>query len=128
MLRILAGRAMNDRSYDIVAFGATGFTGGLVAEYLAAHAPEGTRWAVAGRREGTLREIVDGLAEEPCPPAGLVVADTSDRASVNAMARSARVLLSTVGPFERYGEPVVRACVGIGRLQRAGISFRRLPE
>ncbi|MCZ7680706.1 MAG: saccharopine dehydrogenase NADP-binding domain-containing protein [Sandaracinaceae bacterium] len=57
-----------ERTYDIVAFGATGFTGGLTAEYLAAHAPEGTRWAVAGRSESRLRSIVERLAGSPRPP------------------------------------------------------------
>jgi len=105
---------MSDREYDIIAFGATGFTGGLVAEYLARHAPEGVRWAVAGRRESTLRDIVDRLLGTACPPAGLVVADTSEPSSIRAMAAKGRVLLSTVGPFERYGEPVVQACVETG--------------
>lgn len=102
---------MPSRSYDLVIFGATGFTGGLTAEYLADHAPEGTRWAVAGRSEAKLRALVDRLANRPCPPAGIVLADVSDDASLRAMARSTRVLATTVGPFDEYGEPVVRACV-----------------
>lgn len=103
-----------ERTYDIVAFGATGFTGGLTAEYLAAHAPEGTRWAVAGRSESRLRSIVERLAGSPRPPAGFVVADVGDEASLRRMAASARVLTTTVGPFDVYGEGVVRACVEEG--------------
>ncbi|MBX3271334.1 MAG: saccharopine dehydrogenase NADP-binding domain-containing protein [Sandaracinaceae bacterium] len=102
---------MSDRQYDIVAFGATGFTGGLAAEYLAANAPPGTRWAVAGRRQDALRDVTDRLAAAPCPPSGTVVARVDDPASVRAMTGATRVLLTTVGPFEEHGEPVVRACV-----------------
>ncbi len=102
---------MSDRPYDIVAFGATGFTGGLAADYLAAHAPKGTRWAVAGRSAEKLRAIEGRLAQAPCPPAGHVVASVDDEASVVAMAGATRVLMTTVGPFVEHGEPVVRACV-----------------
>ena len=102
------------RPYDVLAFGATGFTGGLAAEYLAKNAPPGTRWAVAGRNESKLQAIVDRLGKERCKPVGFVVASVDDDASLRAMAASTRVLLSTVGPFEEYGEPVVRACIAEG--------------
>ncbi len=101
---------MSSRENDIVLFGASGFTGGLTAEYLARHAPEGVRWSIAGRSERKLRELADRLAGEPRPPAGVVVADVADDASVRAMARRTRVLITTVGPYEKYGEPVVHAC------------------
>lgn len=104
----------DDRPHDVVVFGATGFTGGLSAEYLAAHAPPRTRWAVAGRTEGKLRSIVDRLSAEPCPPAGYVIADLAEPSTIDAMARDARVLMTTVGPFDEHGEPVVKACVGAG--------------
>ena len=103
-----------DRTYDVVIFGATGFTGGLTAEYLADHAPREVRWALAGRSERKLRDIAEELAGRACPPAGVVVADVADEASVEAMAASTRVLCTTVGPFDEYGEPVVRACVEAG--------------
>lgn len=103
-----------DRTYDVVIFGATGFTGGLTAEYLADHAPREVRWALAGRSERKLRDIAEELAGRACPPAGVVVADVADQASVDAMAASTRVLCTTVGPFDEYGEPVVRACVEAG--------------
>lgn len=100
-----------ERTYDVVIFGATGFTGGLTAEYLAEHAPREVRWAMAGRSEGKLRALADRLAGRACPPAGVVVADVADEASLRAMARATRVLCTTVGPFDAHGEPVVRACV-----------------
>ncbi len=102
---------MRDREYDIAAFGATGFTGGLVASYLAQHAPAGTRWAVAGRSAEKLRATVARLAASPCPPAGILLASVDDPPSVTAMTAAAKVLLTTVGPFDAYGEPVVAACV-----------------
>jgi len=104
---------MAERQRDIVLFGATGFTGGLTAEYLAAHAGEGTRWALAGRNreklEAVRRRLGEGAAELP-----LVEADVNDAASIRALAESARVVISTVGPYIHYGEPLVAACAGAG--------------
>ncbi|HUE25342.1 MAG TPA: saccharopine dehydrogenase NADP-binding domain-containing protein [Solirubrobacteraceae bacterium] len=104
---------MAERQHDIVLFGATGFTGGLTAEYLAAHAGEGTRWALAGRNreklEAVRRRLGEGAAELP-----LVEADVNDAASIRALAESARVVISTVGPYIHYGEPLVAACAGAG--------------
>lgn len=74
------------------------------------HAPEGLRWAIAGRSAEKLRLIADGLKRH----AGIVVADSSNPSTVDAMVASTRVLLSTAGPFSRYGEPVVAACARSG--------------
>ncbi|MFF4271975.1 saccharopine dehydrogenase family protein [Streptomyces sp. NPDC001536] len=101
-----------DRPYDIVLFGATGFVGTLTAEYLAAHAPEGLRWAVAGRSEEklqALRERLPGGAE-----VGVLRADVSDPASLRALAEHARVVATTVGPYVTYGEELVAACAETG--------------
>ncbi len=105
---------MAERSYDVVVFGATGFTGTLTAEYLAAHAPPETRWAVAGRSAAKLGALVGRLRGSACPPSGHLVADVDDEASLEAMARTTRALITTVGPYDRFGEPVVRACVDEG--------------
>ncbi|MFD7874445.1 saccharopine dehydrogenase family protein [Streptomyces sp. NPDC059766] len=101
-----------DRPYDIVLFGATGFVGTLTAEYLAAHAPEGLRWAIAGRSERGLRELRDRLpgAER----VGVLRADVSDPASLRALAEHARVVATTVGPYLSYGEELVAACADAG--------------
>ncbi len=93
--------------YDVVLYGATGFTGRQTAHYFAAHAPAGLRWAVAGRNRAKLDRLLEGLAGDP----GCIVADSSDPASVDAMCVQARVLLTTAGPFAKYGDPVVDACV-----------------
>ena len=100
-----------DRTYDIVAFGATGFTGKLVAQYLAA-SEESFRWAIAGRSADKLAAVKDelGLSDE----VGVIEADSGDPASLAAMAEQTRVVLTTVGPFQKYGEPVVAACVASG--------------
>ncbi|MGI9183532.1 MAG: saccharopine dehydrogenase family protein [Solirubrobacteraceae bacterium] len=104
-----------DRSYEIVVYGATGFTGGLTAEYLARHAPE-ARWALAGRNRGKLEmirarlaEIDPGLAE-----LALLEADAGNPASLRAMAESTQVVITTVGPYIHYGEPLVAACAAAG--------------
>jgi short subunit dehydrogenase-like uncharacterized protein len=104
---------MPERQHDIVLFGATGFTGGLTAEYLAAHAGESTRWALAGRSrqklEDVRRRLGDAAAELP-----LIEADAGDPRSVRELAESTRVVISTVGPYIHYGEPLVAACAAAG--------------
>ncbi|PZH04246.1 saccharopine dehydrogenase [Streptomyces sp. NTH33] len=100
------------RPYDVVLFGATGFVGALTAEYLAAHAPGGLRWAIAGRSEErlrTLRERLPGGAS-----VGVLRADVTDPASLRELARHTRVLATTVGPYVTYGEELVAACADSG--------------
>ena len=105
------------RELDLVLFGATGFTGGLVAEYLAAKGElEPGRWALAGRDAAKLERVrlrLEGI-DLRCEEVGLIEADVGDAASLRAMARRARVVISTVGPYVRFGEPVVEACVAEG--------------
>ncbi|WP_327720706.1 saccharopine dehydrogenase NADP-binding domain-containing protein [Streptomyces sp. NBC_00490] len=102
----------SERPYDIVLFGATGFVGTLTAEYLATHAPEGLRWAIAGRSEEklqALRERLPGGAE-----VGVLRADVADPASLRELAGHARVVATTVGPYVTYGEELVAACAESG--------------
>ncbi len=101
-----------DRPYDIVLFGATGFVGALTAEYLAAHAPEGLRWAIAGRSDLKLRRLRDRLPTGN--PVGVLRADVSDPDSLRALAGQARVVATTVGPYVTYGEELVAACADAG--------------
>ena len=104
------------RSYDIALFGATGFAGGLTAEYLAANAPDGLRWALAGRSPAKLATVRERLARAhpACSELPLIGADVSDPGSVRELAEAARVIVSTVGPYVRYGEPLVAACATAG--------------
>ncbi len=107
---------MVERSYDIVVFGATGFTGELTAEYLARKAPAGTRWAIAGRSPEKLEQIRRRLTEvEPaCAELPLLRADVTDADSLRSVAEATRVVITTVGPYIRYGEPLVAACATAG--------------
>ena len=103
------------RAYDIVVFGATGYTGRLVAEYLAHHyagRADAPRWAMAGRSMAKLAEVRDVIGAPADTP--LLVADSADPASLAAMAASTRVVLTTVGPYQLYGEPVLAACIAAG--------------
>lgn len=105
------------REHDVVLFGATGFTGTLTAEYLAAAAPRELRWAVAGRDGDRLRVLAERLTElrsPAAPPVGLVRADSADPVSLRSLAESSRVVVSTVGPFMTYGEGLVASCAQAG--------------
>ncbi len=102
------------RTYDLVLFGATGFTGKLVAEYLAKHAlKQKLVWAVAGRNEKKLREVLAGLGEA-AKGVGLFVADSQDEEALAKIATDARVIVTTVGPYAKYGLPLARACATHG--------------
>jgi short subunit dehydrogenase-like uncharacterized protein len=105
-----------ERAHDVVVFGATGFTGELTAEYLARKAPAGMRWALAGRNEAKLEAVRRRLTEvEPrCAELPLLRADVTDEGSVRDVAEATRVVITTVGPYIRYGEPLVAACAKAG--------------
>ena len=107
---------MADRDVDIVLFGATGFTGRLTAEYLARHAPEGLRWALAGRNRSRLEEVRDHLAtiSPGAAELELMYADATDAAALADVAGRASVVISTVGPYLEHGEPLVAACAEAG--------------
>jgi short subunit dehydrogenase-like uncharacterized protein len=102
-----------DRTFDIVLFGATGFTGRLVAEYLANHAPSDVKIALAGRNTQKLEGIRAGLPER-ARTWPLVVADSSDAASITRLAEQTTVVCTTVGPYAKYGLPLVEACAKAG--------------
>jgi short subunit dehydrogenase-like uncharacterized protein len=101
------------RTHDLVVYGATGFVGRLLAAYLADAAPAGLRIALAGRSLSRLEQV---RGELPAAARGwpLVEADSTDEASLAALAASTRVLATTVGPYVRHGLPVVEACARAG--------------
>ena len=104
------------RPFDLVLFGATGFTGGLTAEYLATHLPATARLALAGRNPAKLEAVRNRLAELN-PAMGdvpLLHADAADSASLAAVAEAARVVITTVGPYLEFGGPLVAACAAAG--------------
>lgn len=100
------------RAYDAVLLGASGFTGALTAEYLEKNAPQGFRWAVAGRNKSKLERFGRDV----------VYADVTDPGSLRELAESTKVVASTVGPYVQYGEPLVAACAeaGTGYLDLTG--------
>jgi saccharopine dehydrogenase (NAD+, L-glutamate forming) len=104
------------RELVLIVFGATGFTGGMTAEYLARHAPRDLRWAIAGRSQAKLDAVKARLSAIDPRHAALrtIVASVDDPASLQRMAAATRVLITTVGPFIDYGEPVVAACIAAG--------------
>jgi short subunit dehydrogenase-like uncharacterized protein len=107
---------MSERNHDIVLFGATGFTGALTAEYLARNAPQDCRWALAGRNRTRLEAVRDRLAaiDPALAELPLLHADVTERESLQAVAESARVVITAVGPYIEHGEPLVAACAEAG--------------
>src|SRR5258708_26288342 len=105
-----------DRPYDLVLFGATGFSGGLTAEYVAEQAPAQPRWGLAGRSQVRLEAVRERLAaiNPACKDLPLLHADVSDEASISEIAQATRVVITTVGPYIEYGEPLVAACAEHG--------------
>ncbi len=102
------------KKFDIVVYGATGFTGQLVAEYLAARYKndEELRWAMAGRSLEKLKSVRDAIGAAADTP--LIVADASDPASLKAMVDQTKSVLTTVGPYQLYGNDLLAACVVSG--------------
>jgi short subunit dehydrogenase-like uncharacterized protein len=102
------------RTFDLIVYGASGFTGRLVAEHLLGTygAMGEIKWAMAGRSTGKLAEVRDLIGGPPSLP--VVAADASNPASLKAMAESAKVIISTVGPYQLYGEGLVAACAAAG--------------
>jgi len=100
----------DERPLDIVLFGATGFTGGLTAEYLGRNAPEGTRWALAGRNPDKLARVRERVGID----VELLEADLSDADALRDVAERTHVVATTAGPYLRLGEPLVAACAAAG--------------
>ncbi|KAI9203816.1 Saccharopine dehydrogenase-domain-containing protein [Polychytrium aggregatum] len=106
--------ARNERPFDVIREGATGFTGQYVAKHLALNGPAGLKWAIAGRSESKLIQVRNkliswaGTKVENLP---IIIADSGDSASLDAMVGQTRVVASTVGPFAIYGFPLVESCI-----------------
>jgi short subunit dehydrogenase-like uncharacterized protein len=102
------------REFGIVVYGATGYTGRLVCEYLNEQYGVGgdINWAMAGRSQAKLEQVRDEMYIPADVP--LVVADAADKASVDAMVARASVVITTVGPYQLYGSDLVRACAEAG--------------
>ncbi|KEO88717.1 saccharopine dehydrogenase [Erythrobacter longus] len=106
---------MSDTEFDIIVYGATGYTGRLVAEYLDQHygsRDDAPKWAMAGRSQDKLEAVRDEIGAPADTP--LVVANADDPADLEAMCKRTKVVLTTVGPYQMYGDKLVAACVKTG--------------
>ena len=105
---------MSSSKFDIVVYGATGFTGRLVAEYLAAQykGDSNLKWAMAGRSKDKLATVRDAIGAPADTP--LIVADAGDIASLQAMVDQTKSVITTVGPYQFYGNELLTACVESG--------------
>ena len=95
-----------EKDIDIIVYGATGFTGKLCVEYLASK-DRSTKWAIAGRNQEKLKTVADKL----CPEVEILIADSDDEDALDQLTQRAKVVLSTAGPFHRYGSKLVASCV-----------------
>ncbi len=112
----------NQREFDVIVWGASGFTGRLVAEYLNKQyglngdAPNNVKWAMAGRNAAKLGEVAEAIGANQSKGGGvsLVTGDAADAKSLGEMARRTKVIITTVGPYQIHGEPLVAACAAAG--------------
>ena len=95
-----------EKDIDIIVYGATGFTGKLCVEYLSSK-ERSTKWAIAGRNQEKLKTVADEL----CPEVEILIADSDDEDALDRLTQRAKVVLSTAGPFHRYGSKLVASCV-----------------
>src|SRR3954454_16664898 len=104
----------SSNAFDTIVFGATGFTGQLVAEYLALHYRNDgqLKWAMAGRNLDKLATVRDAIGAPADTP--LITADASDPASLNAMIARTKSVVTTVGPYMLYGNELVAVCAASG--------------
>ena len=102
---------MSEREFDVIVFGATGFTGRLVAEYLAEQHGD-VKWAMAGRSRSKLESVRDIMGVPKDTP--LIVADSDNGTSLAALAKRTKAVITTVGPYQLYGEPMIAACAAHG--------------
>lgn len=98
------------KEFDLIIWGASGFTGRLVAEYLFKNysTDQNLKWAMGGRNQAKLEKVRAEVADSTIP---LVIADSQDEASLNAMVQRTKVICTTVGPYAKYGSKLVAACV-----------------
>ena len=106
---------MSDSSYDVIVFGATSFVGQILCQYLTdTYGVDGElKWAAAGRSETKLQQVKEALGSK-ADKLALITADANDDASLEALCANTAVVISTVGPYALYGEPMIRACTSTG--------------
>ena len=110
---------MNNRKFDIVVMGATGFTGKLVVEYLLDNygvKNEQFSWAIAGRSSKKLQKLKNSLSDKYTSSLMIpeIIADSLDKNSLDKMASNCGVIISTVGPYLKYGHLLLQSCAEHG--------------
>lgn len=107
---------MSAREYDLVLFGATGFTGKLATKYLATQYGTSINWAIAGRSKERLQKVKNEIVKinGKCQAVPILIADSSNVDQLTEIAEKTKVIISTVGPFARYGTPLVAVCAHSG--------------
>ena len=104
---------MSDREFDIIIYGASGYTGRLVAEYLQSeYAGSGLKWAMAGRNKEKLQTVAGEM--NIGGDVAILSANSDDAESLASMASRTKAVITTVGPYQLYGEPLVKACADAG--------------
>jgi short subunit dehydrogenase-like uncharacterized protein len=105
---------MKKNQYDIIIFGATSFVGKIICEYMIQQfSNDEVSWVLAGRCEQKLMQLKDSLGDK-AKDLPVIIADASDLTGLKAMCKQAKVIMSTVGPYDLYGEPLIQACVETG--------------
>ena len=99
--------------YDLVVLGATGFVGRILCQYLIQQVTDGLKWAIAGRSSTKLAQLITTLGRKAADLPYLI-ADVTDEASLQDLCGQTRVVISTVGPYARYGEPLIKVCAATG--------------
>lgn len=104
---------MKNKKFDLIIWGASGFTGRLVAQYLLREygLTKDLSWAMAGRNQEKLEQVRTELGNESIP---ILIADSMDMDSLNNMVKQTKVICTTVGPYAKYGSPLVEACINNG--------------
>jgi len=101
--------SLDKREFDIIIWGASGFTGRLVAEYLCQnYSPNELKWAIAGRNANKLNKIRDQYLNDKIP---IIVSDSFDEVSLSKMTKRTKVICTTVGPYAKYGSLLVKSCI-----------------
>ena len=104
--------SQDKREFDIIIWGASGFTGRLVAEYLfQKYNSKDLKWAIAGRDKAKLASVRDSYLDTSIP---ILIADSFDEASLNKVTTRTKVICSTVGPYSKYGSLIVKSCIESG--------------
>ena len=107
----------DNRPYAVVLYGATSFVGQITAKYLSQFLADSNdvEWAIAGRDEEKLKKLQSEISDSgSAKKVDIIIANSNDEASLDEMTKQAKVVISTVGPYLKYGEPLIKSCANNG--------------